>query len=230
MLRSPYSQVRARGAIGLRALGETVADPVPSPPVAFRVIVDGRPWASPVEWELEGSQRFESGTGSPDRDGVVRLDRDPFLDPTAPVESIRLSASDFEERGGTWFTFLVKPPSDLDVRTLLDVRTGSLTVVVPSLVAAAPGQGTAILMVTAPQPDGDEETILTIPDAHAGRYHFEHLQHGTYVARVLLGGAVLASPEVEVGTRPQTVELTPEPGPDPAVEDDSTGEHDTPRP
>src|SRR6185503_19535096 len=43
MLRSPYGEVRHRGAIALRALGETVGDPPPSRPVSFRVLVDGKP-------------------------------------------------------------------------------------------------------------------------------------------------------------------------------------------
>jgi hypothetical protein len=36
MLRSPYGEVRKRGAMGLRGLGETAAEPSPARPVAFR--------------------------------------------------------------------------------------------------------------------------------------------------------------------------------------------------
>jgi len=74
MLRSPYEGVRKQGAAGLRALGETVADPLPSRPVAFRLVVDGRPLRRAdlsVLLETEGGGSDSSGAYTDDA-GIVK--------------------------------------------------------------------------------------------------------------------------------------------------------------
>jgi hypothetical protein len=214
MLRSPYSQVRERGVLALRALGETLPDATASAPVAFRLLVDGRPWSGPVSWELEGDQSHHS-IGTADGDGVLRMERDPFLDPVNPVQSVRLSSS-LESPGDTWFSLRFRTPADLDARTLLAVRTGSLQVVVPP--AARPGPAapeSAFLMLLTDDSDQGPDR-LALPIAHmpvrAGRYVFPHLQQGRYQARVYVSDdEVLESRVVEVGDEPRTVELVPVP-------------------
>jgi hypothetical protein len=214
MLRSPYSQVRERGVLALRALGETVPDAAASAPVAFRLLVDGRPWSGPVSWELEGDQSHYS-TGTADGDGVLRIERDPFLDPVNPVQNVRLSAL-HTSPADTWFSLRFKTPADLDARTLLAVRTGSLEVVVPTVVLpAADGGQSAFLMLFASDSDvgsgGLESLIVPHMPVRAGRYVFPHLQQGRYQARVYAADLMLESPVVEVGDKPRTVELAPVP-------------------
>ena len=77
MLQSPYDEVRKKGAIGLRALGETFADPRPSRPVAFRVVIDGKPAAQQrVEWSLQTAEGQEvTSSAESDGDGFVRIAR-----------------------------------------------------------------------------------------------------------------------------------------------------------
>src|SRR5207245_8942558 len=70
-VRSPYDEVRKKGAIGLRALGETLADPRPSYPVAFRILVDGKPVGQrQVEWTLRTGEWEESSSTESDEEGV----------------------------------------------------------------------------------------------------------------------------------------------------------------
>jgi hypothetical protein len=209
MLRSPYGDVRERGVLGLRALGEAVADPVPPAPVEIRLLVDGRTWEPPVTWELEGTANHRAGATA-DREGVLRLDRDPFVDPTSPIESVAVGSDELTSPEGTWFSVRFKPPADLDDRTLLSVRTGSLTVVVPPEVHPSPrGQPGPFLMLFN-DPEDREEPVITHLPVRPGRYVFPHLQYGRYLARVFLPDAtVLESPRIEVGERPGTVELEP---------------------
>ena len=216
MRRSPYAALRAGGTMGLRALGETVADPRAAAPVGFRLLVDGKPWSRSIRWELGGPDASRSGGGGGDRDGVVELERDPFLDPVARVETIELRSADLESPDGSWFSLRVARPLDLDRRTLVSVRTSALTVVVPQALPTSSDPPRLTLRTTHPDLPSpfliESITGRGLP-ARAGRFLFAHLQrHRRYQASLTLpDGTVLESEEVELGAQPATVTLHAQP-------------------
>lgn len=218
MLRSPYGEVRRKGAIGLRAFGETVADPRPSHPVTFRVIVDGKPAVQRrVEWTLRmGEWEQESSSAESDHEGVVRLARDPFLDPRRRVTSVRLGAPDLASATDVWFAASLDPPADLDAVTTVSVRTGSLTVVVPrSLLVAGTGRREPTLQLLA---EIARYSLDALPLPVSGNLPvvstaitFPRLQHGRYQVWLYRDGDLHASPIVEVGERPATATVSERP-------------------
>jgi hypothetical protein len=208
MLRSPYDEVRNRGAIGLRALGETVAYPRPSRPVAFRVVVDGKPAAQrKVEWTLRtGEGNEESSSADSDVEGVVRLSRDRFLDPRRRVTSVRLSAPDLASASDVWFAASLDPPADLDAVSTVSVRTGSLTVDIPrSLLVGAEGRPPALQLVAETARYGVDAMPLPVSGnlpVVSARVTFRHLQHGRYQVWLHRGARLHTSSTVEVNVRP----------------------------
>jgi len=218
MLRSPYEGVRKQGAAGLRALGETVADPLPSRPVAFRLVVDGRPLRRAdlsVLLETEGGGSDSSGAYTDDA-GIVELERDPFVDPRRRLVSIHLDVrGDSVER--EWFE--IKPESlpDLDTVTTVSIRTGAVTVVIPpSLLDGSPPPTLTVLAVR----DGDREkaegedfeaTPIAVDLPVASTVVGLHLQHGRYRVRLDRGAAIYESPVVEVGPKPVTTTVDVDP-------------------
>jgi hypothetical protein len=215
MLRSPYGEVRKKGAIGLRAFGETLADPPPSLPVSFRVVVDGKPAVRrKVEWTLRmGEREQESSSTESNHEGVVRLARDPFLDPRRRVTSVRLGAPDLASATDVWFAASLDAPADLDAVTTVAVRTGSLTVVVPGSLLAGTGRHAPTLQLLAgiarygadalPLPVSGNLPVVST------RITFPRLQHGRYQIWLHRDGDLHASPIVEVGERPATVSERP---------------------
>ena len=211
MLRSPYEEVRNRGAIGLRGLGETVADPRPSLPVAFRIVVDGKPAGQrKVEWTLRtGEGNEESSSADADVEGVVRLSRDRFLDPRRRVASVRLGAPDLASASDIWFASSLEPPANLDAVSTVSVRTGSLTVEIPRpLLAGAEGDAPTLQLIA----ETDRYGIETIPlpvsanlPVVSARVTFTHLQHGRYLVWLRRGDSVHTSPTIEVNERPATM-------------------------
>lgn len=130
MTTSPFSKVRQRGVIGLEALGEKAA-PVAEPrPVAFRITVDGRPLAGvELGWELTREGQTRSSVARSDKGGVVRLERDPFVDPKQPVQRWALEAPKLAEPGDVWLAVGGPTPANLDAVTDVEVATQSLTLV-----------------------------------------------------------------------------------------------------
>jgi hypothetical protein len=214
MLRSPYGQLRQRGAIGLRGLGETVAEPFPARPVAFRLIVNGKPAAQrKVEWTLlKGEGGRESSTADTDRDGILRLERDPFMDPRNRITSVLLTAPNLTSATDAWFAVSLDRPADLDAGTTASIRTGSLTVLIPESLAGSAGRRPLTLQLVAetvrygpvsrPLPISRELSIVS------PRITFPHLQRGRYQAWLHGPGGLHMSPEAEVGERPATVAIS----------------------
>jgi len=212
MLRSPYERVRQWGAIGLRALGDTVADP-PSQRVAFRVVVDGKP-AAPhrLEWGLKMRDFGQQSSSAPlDDAGIVRLGRDPFLDPGRPVTWVQLGAPDLLSTQDVWFSVSLPPPADLDAVTTVAVSTGSLTVTIPPSLMAEAGSKRPILRLMAETTrygtKGVSETASSDLPVVSTSMTFPRLQHGRYRAWLDRAGRLYASPAVDVGASPVTVSV-----------------------
>jgi hypothetical protein len=213
MLRSPYDEVRKRGAIGLRALGETLADPPPSHPVAFRVLVDGKPVVQlEVETTLEmGEGNEESSNIISDVKGVVHLSRDRFLDPRRPLTSVRLGAPELASASDVWFAASLDPPINLDAVTTVSIRTGSLTVnIPPSLLVGTAGGPATLQLVAETDRYGIEAMPLPVSNLPvvSARVTFSHLQHGRYQVWLHGGGRLHTSPTVEVSERPATLTVS----------------------
>jgi hypothetical protein len=209
MVGSRYDEVRQRGASGLRALGERVADPRRSRPVAFRIVVDGRPFGRhdvQSTLQLTAGEQFSSAV-SDDR-GVVELARDPFLDPRDRVTAVRLETPQIESPGDLWFGATVSPPSNLDSVKTVSIRTGALTVEVPDALLGDAGDTPPTLELQALV---DRLGVHEMPTEvgsvpmRAGRVTFRRLQHGRYQVSGLRGDRVFESDIVELGARPATL-------------------------
>jgi len=214
MLQSQYEEVRKKGAIGLRAFGETFSEPRPSRPVAFRVVVDGQPVAQrKVEWSLESPEGGETtSSADSDRDGLVRIARDPFVDPRNPVTSVRLSAPEMAAATDVWFDAGLDTPEDLDALSTVSIRTGTLSVVVPrSLMTDAEGRGPTLRLLAEVSRYGADDFTLPISGeipVASRRIRFPKLQHGRYQVWLQRGDTMHASPMVEVDERPATVTVS----------------------
>ena len=211
MLGSPYGEVRRRGAIGLRGLGEALEDPAAPRPVAFRVLVNGEPLAQQqVQWSLAmGEQGTMSAGDQTDSAGVLRMTRDHFVDPRRPVSAVILARRNLESADEAWFEVELPRPKDLDQVTTASVRLGSLTVVVPE--ALLKGRPRLTLSAETMRYGGSPmmSPIGMELRVSAGRIHFPRLQHGRYSASLWLRGATVhVSPEVVVGDRPVTVRVS----------------------
>jgi hypothetical protein len=224
MLESPYDEVRGRGALGLRALGETVADPPRSHAVAFRILVDGKPAGQrEVSWTLESADQGEdSSTATADEEGVVRLSRDPFLDPRRPVTAVRLEAPLLASAGDLWFSARLGRPPDLDATVTVSVRTGSLTVVVPPALLTGTESRPPTLQLSAetgrygieamPVPVAEDLPVLS------SRITFPRLQQGRYQVWLSRGADLHMSPTADVGEEPATVTVSEDPIAAPRIE------------
>jgi hypothetical protein len=214
MLESPYEEVRKKGAIGLRAFAEAFSEPRPSRPVAFRVVVDGKPAAQrKVEWSLESKEGDETtSSAESDRDGLVRIARDPFVDPKNRVTSVRLSAPELAVASDVWFDAGLDTPEDLDAVSTVLVRTGTLSVVVPrSLMTDAEGRASTLRLLAEVTRYGADDFALPISGklpVASPRISFPLLQYGRYQVWLQRGDTMHASPTVEVGEQPATVTVS----------------------
>jgi hypothetical protein len=211
MRHSPFFEVRERGTIGLRALGEVVPDARPAPPVELRVILDGRPLsATSIEATLVfDTGGFQNRSATTTAEGVLSLERDLFLDPRAPVQAVVLSAGRSPEEAR--FSIPLTPPEDLSAPTTLRIQTGVLRLVIPEWVLDRRDEREELTLFMR-RVDEDENPGFYYPH----RWHvpvvespatFPRLQHGTYTARLVFDGTVFESPEVTVSERPATAEL-----------------------
>lgn len=209
MRESPFFELRRRGALALRALGDEVEDPVPPPPVAVRLQVDGRDWSGPVRWVLESKAGERTGEASAGAGGLVHLDRDPFVDPKGRVEAVRLEAP-AESAEDTWFSARAAAPSDLRRATLLSVRTGTLTVAIPSRAQGLHGPPSLWWVEWVDSEGRPDQMVLNVSSTRDR--HVFRLQRGSYRVRLQLpDGSQRASRVVQVGARPERIELLPAP-------------------
>jgi hypothetical protein len=208
MLRSPYDEVRQRGATGLRALGETLSDPQRSRPVAFRLRLDGRSSGRRTLNSVLQLPSWEQSTEveSDDR-GIVELPRDPFLDPRDRLKAVRVETPDIRSASDLWFSASVEPPSDLDTVRTISVRTGALTIIVPEELLQGPGERPRLEVMAEMDRYGVEDTAMPIGAVPlvSARITFPRLQHGRYSVWVHHGGRMYQSGTVEVGPRAATV-------------------------
>lgn len=131
MTDSPFAEVRRRGVIGLESLGEPAPRVAGPRPVAFRITVDGRPLAGvEVGWEVvQGEGQSRSSTARSDGSGVVKIERDPFVDPKRPVKTWAFEARELARPGDVWFAVGGPTPQGLDALTRVEVATQSLSLV-----------------------------------------------------------------------------------------------------
>jgi hypothetical protein len=146
-----------------------------------------------------------------DEAGIVRLARDPFLDPARPVTWVQLGAPDLVSTQDVWFSVSLHPPADLDAVTTVAVRTGSLTVIIPPSLLAEAGSNHTILRLMAETTrygaKGVSETASSDLPVVSTPVTFPRLQHGRYRAWLDRAGRLYASPAVDVGESPVTVSV-----------------------
>ena len=225
MLRSPYQEVRNRGAVGLRALGEALADPLPSRPVSFRFLVNGKPAAKrALLWTLEAADGGSETTSvHTDDTGVLSLERDGFVDPRHRASSLRFQSARLENTSDEWLNVAVEPPTDLDAITTISIRTGALTVLVPpSILDAAASEPTTLTLHAQGDGDGsDFDTYEVSGDMRVAsdRIEFPRLQHGSYQVWLSVGAVLYRAPTVEVGAKSVTTTIGLDPAYSPALEE-----------
>lgn len=216
MLRSRYQEARELGVIGLRAHGETVADAGPSRPVAFRIVVDGRPAAGQqVAWILDWEDEDQDSGGTvADEHGIIRLARDPFVDPSRRLASVRLSAPDLSSARDLWFAATVEPPADLETMTTVSVRTGSLTVVIPPSLLDGARESSAMLQLVARGDAGPSLLASSGMPVASTHIRFPNLQRGEYEVWLYRTAGFHGSSIVAVDERPATLTVSEIPASD----------------
>ena len=218
MIRSPFAEVRKRGALALASLGEPVPELPPDRPVVFRLSSDGRALAGrTVAWALHAAHgeailRTVSSEGLTDGEGRLTLGRDRFVDPKAPVARVELTAPVLESPDAAWFrvVYPVGTPSEdaIDVR----LATQGLTLVPRGGIAAGEPAPTLQVRLSAwYDPWGVGEMMHAISRDLEVRGSkpvvFSHLQTGTvYQVEVISGERTWTSPELRLGDEPLTVE------------------------
>jgi hypothetical protein len=130
MLQSPFREVRRRGLIALRALGEDPEPPIEPRDVRFSIVVDGRPFASrAVIWQVKGrSGNSQSSRVTSDESGAVEITRDLFVDKAQPVAVVALESPLGDPQADVWFKVEPTVPSDLDEIVGMRVETQRLTI------------------------------------------------------------------------------------------------------
>jgi hypothetical protein len=218
MTRSPFAEVRKRGALALASLGEPVPVLPADRPVVFRLGTDDQPLASQtVAWEVhaapvKGGARTVSSQGPTDGEGRLELARDPFVDPRAPVTRVALTAPRLESPEAAWFR--VVHPVTAPMEAVIDVplATQALTLV-PSERGADREQTPSVGVRLSARYDawgGGEVMVpvsgdLEVPGSKP--VVFPRLQAGVvYQVEVTSEGRTWTSGELRLGDEPLTVE------------------------
>jgi hypothetical protein len=210
MTHSPLAEIRERGALGLRALGEEPPILPTTPPVAFRILIDGEPLGgTEVEYELRARDgRSTASNELSGDDGVVHLNRDLFMDPKAPVADLQLSSVKFAVDSGAWFSARVAVPVDLDSLTTVEITTQSLTVSLPR------GRRGGRIEVQSNRPVFGTEMWWAIgeplPLPASGTLVLPGLQRGIYrVSATWPDGSAWSSGDLDLGDQPVVVVVGP---------------------
>jgi hypothetical protein len=222
LARSRFSAVRVEAAKARRALTGAEIEVTAAPPVTFVVRVDGAPWRGSVEWATSSRGGSTSETRPLDAEGRLDLDRDLFVDPKAPVRSVRVGTKLLEGAADTWFVARVKAPRTLSAATEIAVDTRELTIVLPlSHAGSCRDAGCRVSL------EAETEFDSVFPDDGDGEPENRYFQAITeerplrvgeelslrvvrglrYRAIVEARGASWTSPVVEPGARPAMLEL-----------------------
>jgi hypothetical protein len=163
-----------------------------------------------VDWEDEDPD--SDGTGA-DEHGIIRLARDPFVDPSRRLASVRLSAPDLSSAGDLWFAATVEPPADLEAVTTVSVRTGSLTVVIPpSLLDGARNDSAMLQLVARADADAGSSRLASSGMPVASTHiTFPHLQRGEYQVWLYRTAGFHGSSIVAVDERPAMLTVSESP-------------------
>jgi len=209
MTASRYASIRKDGVRALEALGEDAPELPTALPVVFRVFVNGQLLkATDVDWAVHMEDGRGMSTGAKiDRDGVLKLDRDWFLDPKHRVTEVRVSSGWMESPSELWFSSTRPVPRDLDEPTTISVRTQSLT-----LALAAGSLGPRGAEIELEVDDGDATAVIpyrqifeTKAASETDSLSFDRLQIGTYRVTVTLPDSVWQAEAIELGDDPAVV-------------------------
>lgn len=213
MTRSVYSRVREAGALALRSHGERAPRKRENPPVVFTVTVNGAPLGERrVEWALE--RRSGAGYSSSESsaattvDSRLLLERDPFLDPKAPVDTVTLSTGHLSAPGDLWFSIALPRAESLDRPTPVRVETQSLTIRCPEA-----GAADLRLSLDAPESRWGAYAFFTILDdvplTGTQPLVFPRLQRGPYQLVVRGPAGSWESDRIALGADPALVTCGP---------------------
>jgi hypothetical protein len=221
-LELPYPKVREQAWATLRALGEQVPEPAPLGPVAFRFLVDGQPARHlEVDYELRMSGGRATTSSRPlSSEGIIRLDREYFVDPQYPITNIVFAAKMLKSLDQPWFEIQTPPPTNLEAVTSLNLRFTPVTL---TFTHAQPEERfrsqSALISLRAQRHksygvyfDGISDFIV-VP--YSSNMVFSALQPGRYEIQARIPGAALwQSGPFEVGLQPVPLEAKLEPGAD----------------
>jgi|GEM_PF-4062388 len=196
--------VRATVA-ALNSLGEKTSAPEPRTPVRYALFLDDRPVAgAQVSYEIGAHGFWDREVKTTDKNGVIELLRDPFLNPAVAGQKVKFSAGEWFSgapvnpagQAAALWTVEASQPAALDRVTPVNITSGRLVVSL-SLPATIPrGEDGGIRfdilrLDTAASPalklDWDEAKRvdfpvlprLELPSLQPGRYRFRICAKGT---------------------------------------------------
>jgi hypothetical protein len=213
MTRSVYSRVRDAGALALRSYGERAPRRRENAPVVYVVTIEGAPLGERrVEWALErragGGYSFRESSAAMTVGGRLSLERDPFLDPKAAVDTVTLSTGRLSGPGDLWFSVTLPRSESLDRATPVRVETQSLAIRCPDA-----GAEDLRVSLNAEEPRWGEDAFVPILDdvplSGAAPLVFPRLQRGPYQVVVRGPTGTWESERITLGVNPVEVTCGP---------------------
>jgi hypothetical protein len=135
LLEHPSLTVAESAAKRLKEAGETVQIPPKLGPVRYRLLVDGKPYASKrVAWYINWAALGRGEEVMSDADGVVEVPRDHFIDNAAgQIRGFGLHSQDLEDVSSPWFGVrLPLPPANDDIIPV-EVKTTPVRIRLPEV-------------------------------------------------------------------------------------------------
>jgi hypothetical protein len=214
MARSPYAKVRDAGALALRSLGERPPPSRSNPPVSVRVSVAGAALeGSTLTWSLSRSRDDEyssrQSSSAVVEAGLLRIERDPFLDPKEQVDTVSVATTDMKDPADLWFSVSTPRPRRLDQILDLQVETQALTLICPQ-VEGSPARITLLGNQAMWGSDMMLPILSEVPIAPGqDRVTFPRLQRGRYQVMVVAKDGFWQSEELTLARRPRTMTCGP---------------------
>jgi hypothetical protein len=202
LVEHPSETVAMRAAKLLEEMGEKVVVPPKTPPVRYRIVINGTAASGlKVEWCIHHpGGGWMSSSEEADAEGVITLSRDYFLD---GVDRVELGSSSVSKPEEMWFRATLPPPALEGKIHDVGITTGpcSLLLSIPQKVDVGKDSKMEIEMQlrdAANAKDSDFRSRLRFVLPVSDRVDFPHLMAGRYAVEVRVPGCASWSEDADV--------------------------------
>lgn len=202
LVEHPSETVAMRAAKLLEEMGEKVVVPPKTPPVRYRIVINGTPASGlKVEWCIHHpGGGWMSSSEEADAEGVITISRDDFLD---GVDRVELGSSSVSKPEEIWFRATLPPPAEDGETHDVGITTGpcSLLLSIPQKVDVGKDSKMEIEMQlrdAANAKDSYVRSRLRFVLPVSDRVDFPHLMAGRYAVEVRVPGCASWSEDADV--------------------------------